>query len=82
VIASWRSAPTKVPYSRPVGSPETAGLTVALVGGALRAPAADLHLTRETLQTHGIEACVEMVPATLEEVFGTVGAGVNEPAHR
>jgi ABC-2 type transport system ATP-binding protein len=56
---------------------DSAGLTVALVGKELRVPEGDGDQVSELLNAGGIDASVEVVPPTLDEVFARVAAGTS-----
>ena len=62
-------------WTRAFDALDSAGLTVALVGTTLRVPKGDWDLVNDVLQSDGIDASVEVVPSTLDEVFATVAAG-------
>jgi ABC-2 type transport system ATP-binding protein len=48
---------------------EAAGLSVVLVGGALRVPRSDPESVEQVLQANGIDAEIEFAAATLDETF-------------
>jgi ABC-2 type transport system ATP-binding protein/ribosome-dependent ATPase len=51
---------------------EGAGLATALVGRSLRVPGAGREQVEEALRSGGVQAAVELVPATLDETFVTL----------
>lgn len=53
---------------------EAAGLTVALVGNALRVAGADLENVRQLLSEAGLAGRMRMSPATLDETFAVLAA--------
>ena len=63
-----------VSWTRAFDSLDSAGVTVALVGGTLRAHRADPHDIKELLRSQRIDAKVDVESPTLDEVFATLTA--------